>query len=82
MLGHCRLPPCFRPGDKLEATDGSLATQEGGSTDGLLRAIEWDDVPGATKFAEGLETHEAMEWATAGTWSRVRVVEELFEVDA
>ena len=48
----------------------------------ILIAIEWDDVPSATKFAEGLETHEAMEWATAGTWSRVRVVDELFEVDA
>ena len=39
-------------------------------------------VPSATKFAEGLETHEAMVWATSGTWPTVRVVEELFEADA
>ena len=44
--------------------------------------FEWSDTEGAKKFAQGLETHEAMEWATSGTWSRINVVEELFEVDA
>ena len=44
--------------------------------------IEFKDVAGAKKFAEGLETHEAMKWATSGMWSRVYVVEESFEVEA
>jgi hypothetical protein len=44
--------------------------------------FEWDTVEGANQFANGLETHEAMEWATSGTWSRIFVTEELFEVDA
>jgi hypothetical protein len=44
--------------------------------------LEWKDVEGAHKFVDGLETHEAMEWATSGIWSRVRVVEEAFTVEA
>jgi heme-degrading monooxygenase HmoA len=48
----------------------------------IFVVFEWNDTEGAKKFAEGLETHEAMEWATSGTWSRVYVAEELFEVDA
>ena len=44
--------------------------------------FEWADIEGAKKFAEGLETHEAMEWATSGMWSRVYVVDERLEVDA
>ena len=48
----------------------------------IFIAIEWENAQSAEKFADGLETHEAMEWATSGTLSRVHVVEELFEVDA
>lgn len=48
----------------------------------LFVVFEWDDVEGAKKFAEGLETHEAMEWATSGIWSRVYVAEEVYEVEA
>jgi hypothetical protein len=48
----------------------------------IFVVFEWNDVPGARKFVDGLETHEAMEWATSGIWSRVYVTEELFEVDA
>jgi hypothetical protein len=48
----------------------------------IFVVFEWDDVDGARKFMDGLETHEAMEWATSGIWSRVYVTEELFEVDA
>jgi hypothetical protein len=48
----------------------------------LFVVFEWDDVKNAKEFAEGLETHEAMEWATSGIWSRVYVAEEVFEVDA
>ena len=44
--------------------------------------LEWDDLEGARKFATGLETHEAMEWATSGIWSMVSVVENVIEVDA
>ncbi len=44
--------------------------------------FEWNDLEGARKFATGLETHEAMEWATSGIWSRVHVVEDVLEVDA
>jgi heme-degrading monooxygenase HmoA len=44
--------------------------------------LEWGDQKGARQFAEGLETHEAMKWATSNMWSRVYVVEESFEVDA
>jgi hypothetical protein len=48
----------------------------------LFIVFQWKDAEGARKFAHGLETHEAMEWATSGIWSRVRVVEEALEVDA
>jgi hypothetical protein len=44
--------------------------------------FEWDDLEGARKFATGLETHEAMEWATSGIWSMVSVVENVLEIDA
>jgi heme-degrading monooxygenase HmoA len=50
--------------------------------DGVFVVLEWNSLEGAKKFVEGMETHEAMEWATAGTRSRVHVVDELFEVDA
>jgi len=29
------------------------------------------------QFAERLETHEAVEWATSGVWSRMSVIEEI-----
>jgi hypothetical protein len=48
----------------------------------LFVVFEWDGVKGANEFAEGLETHEAMEWATSGVWSRVYVVEEVLDVEA
>jgi heme-degrading monooxygenase HmoA len=48
----------------------------------IFVVFEWRDVEGAKKFAGGLETHEAMRWATSGVWSRVYVTEEVFEVDA
>ena len=48
----------------------------------IFVVFEWDSVEGAEKFVNGLETHEAMEWATSGIWSRVYVAEELFEIDA
>ncbi len=51
-------------------------------SESLFVIFEWNDLQGATRFAEGLETHEAMEWATSGVWSRIHVVDELYEVDA
>jgi hypothetical protein len=48
----------------------------------LFVVFEWDSVEGAKKFAEGLETHEAMEWATSGIWSRIYVTDEVYKVDA
>jgi hypothetical protein len=48
----------------------------------IFVVFEWDTVEGARKFADGLETHEAMEWATSGIWSHIYVTEELFKVDA
>lgn len=50
--------------------------------DEIFVLFEWDSVEGARKFANGLETHEAMEWATSGIWSRVEVVDEVLEVEA
>jgi heme-degrading monooxygenase HmoA len=48
----------------------------------LFVVFEWNDAEGARKFVDGLETHEAMEWATSGIWSHVHVVDEVLEVDA
>jgi heme-degrading monooxygenase HmoA len=48
----------------------------------IFVVFEWADAQGAKRFVDGLETHEAMEWATSGIWSRVTVTEQLFEVDA
>jgi hypothetical protein len=48
----------------------------------LFTVFEWADAKGAREFAEGLETHEAMEWATSGIWSKVCVVEEVYGVEA
>lgn len=44
--------------------------------------FEWADNEAAQKFVDGLETHEAMEWATSGIWSRVYIVDEVFSVEA
>ena len=44
--------------------------------------LEWGSLEGAQKFANGLETHEAMEWATSGIWSKVWVTEKALDVDA
>lgn len=48
----------------------------------LFVVFEWRDLEGAQKFADGLETHEAMQWATSGMWSRVFVLEERLTVDS
>lgn len=48
----------------------------------LFVVFQWDTVEGAKRFRDGLETHEAMEWATSGIWSRIYLVEEVLEVDA
>jgi hypothetical protein len=37
---------------------------------------------GARKFIEGLETHEAMEWASSGISSDVYIVEKVLDVEA
>jgi len=44
--------------------------------------FEWSDLDGARTFASGLETHEAMEWATSGIWSIVNVVEDVLEIES
>jgi heme-degrading monooxygenase HmoA len=48
----------------------------------IFVVFEWDSLEHAQKFVDGLETHEAMEWATSGIWSHVYLTEELFKVDA
>ncbi len=48
----------------------------------LFVVLEWKDEEGAKKFVHGLETHEAMEWATSGISSRVRMAESVFETEA
>jgi hypothetical protein len=44
--------------------------------------FEWSDLDGARRFATGLETHEAAEWATLGIWSLANVTEEVLEFEA
>lgn len=44
--------------------------------------FEWDSADNALQFAGGLETHEAMKWASSGIWSQVDAAEQVFEVDA
>jgi heme-degrading monooxygenase HmoA len=48
----------------------------------IFVVFEWDDVERAQRFVDDVETHEAMNWGTAGSSSQVYVAEELFEVDA
>ncbi len=48
----------------------------------LMALFEWDDVERAKQFAEGLELHEAVEWATAGTTYTATVLEDALEVEA
>jgi hypothetical protein len=48
----------------------------------VFMVIEWDNVENAQKFANGLETHQAILWATSGVWSRIYVVDEAFETEA
>ena len=67
---------------KMLGSKGGRVFRSTDDPDSLFILFEWDGVEGAQKFVDGLETHEAMEWATSGIWSRVTVVEELFEVDA
>ena len=61
---------------------GGTVYRSGDDPTHLFVVLEWKDVEGARKFIDGLETHEAMEWATSGIWSRVRVVEEVIGIDA
>lgn len=51
-------------------------------SENIFVVFEWEDLEGARKFVDGLETHEAMKWATSGIWSRVYVTEEILDVDA
>jgi len=48
----------------------------------IFVVFQGSDSENAKKFRDGLETHEAMEWATSGIWSRVHVSEEVLRVDA
>ena len=43
---------------------------------------EWGTIEGARKFIEGLETHEAMEWASSGISSDVYIVEKVLDAEA
>ena len=47
----------------------------------LMALFEWDDVERAKQFAEGLELHEAVEWALAGTTYTATVLEDILEVE-
>lgn len=75
----------FRNDEKRRQTLGS----KGGKVfrdvhdpESIFVMFEWDSVEHAQKFVDGLETHEAMKWATSGIWSRVHVVEEVFKAEA
>ena len=75
----------FRGDGERRKSMGSLGAKVFVNVDdpeNVFITIEFRDVEGARKFAQGLETHEAMKWATSGMWSRVYVVEESFEVEA
>jgi hypothetical protein len=48
----------------------------------IIVLLEWDDAAKAKVFAEGLELHEAMQWATSGTTSKVTVVEDILDVES
>jgi heme-degrading monooxygenase HmoA len=39
--------------------------------------LEWESLEKAKTFVDSLETHEAMQWATSGIWSRVHIAEEV-----
>jgi heme-degrading monooxygenase HmoA len=43
---------------------------------------EWDSLEGAKKFVDGLETHEAMEWASSGISSQVYIIEKVLGTEA
>lgn len=44
--------------------------------------FEWSNLDGAREFMGGLETHEAMKWATSGIWSIVNVLDDVLETEA
>jgi heme-degrading monooxygenase HmoA len=67
---------------KMLGSKGGKVFRNVKDPENIFVVFEWGDVEGAQKFADGLETHEAMEWATSGIWSHVYVTEELFDVDA
>ncbi len=48
----------------------------------LIALFEWDDLEKAKRFAEGVELHEAVEWASAGTTFKVTVLEDILQVEA
>ena len=78
--------------EKVFLDDGERRRRSGSKGGRLLRNVddpgnliaifEWDGLERANEFANGLELHEAMEWASAGTTSTVMVLEDVLEVDA
>jgi hypothetical protein len=77
--------PIFRgdaEGRKRLGSKGGTLFRNVKDPENLFVVFEWDGVERAKAFAEGLETHEAMEWATSGIWSRVYVADEVFKVEA
>ncbi len=61
---------------------GGRLLRNAGDPGNLFAIFEWDELERAKEFATGLELHEAMEWASAGTTSIVTVLEDVLEVDA
>ena len=50
--------------------------------DNVFVVLEWADVQGAQRWAEGVDTHEGMKWSTSGSISELAVVEKVLETDA
>ena len=67
---------------KRLGSKGGQVFRSADDPDNVFVVFEWDTVDGAQKFRDGLETHEAMEWATSGISSNVYVTEELFKTEA
>ena len=82
---YANFEPVFLEDGERRRRSGSKGGKLFRNTDdpaNLIALFEWDDAEKAKQFADGLELHEAMEWATSGTTSTVTVIEDVLEVEA
>lgn len=71
------------PRRRRQGSSGMQVLQPVDDPGQLVVLLRWDDAQKARAFADSLELHEAIEWASGGvTMPRIAVVEQIAQSDA